>query len=139
MNSLYIPLLGQVLLTLLVWFALVLYRVYVLQVRKIAPQVVADEAKNQEIYKSGRHLSDNFENLFEVPVLFYVGILASIQLGVTDQTQVYLAWGFVGLRWAHSLVHLSINHISTRFGCYALSTLFCLAIWVRIASHLGQS
>jgi hypothetical protein len=75
MNSLYGPLLCQGLLTFVVWFALVFYRVYVLQTKGINPQVLANEAKNQEVYRSGVHLSDHFKNLFEVPVLFFTGIL----------------------------------------------------------------
>ena len=138
MNNLYLPLIGQALLTFLVWGFLVFYRVYVLQVRGLDPQVVADEAKNQEIYKSGVHISDNFENLFEVPVLFFAGVLTSIQMGLSDEKQVLLAWMFVGLRVLHSLVHLTINKIALRFALYLISTLCCLGFWVRIALQVMQ-
>lgn len=81
----------QLFLTFLVWLAPVFYGVFVIQVRGIDPQVLADEAKNQEIYRSGVHLSDHFENLFEVPVLFFAGIPASMQAGLNDERQVLLA------------------------------------------------
>jgi hypothetical protein len=133
MNPLFLPLLGQVFLTFLVWFALVFYRVYVIQVRGIHPQVLADEAKNQEIYRSGVHLSDHFENLFEVPVLFFAAILASMQAGLIDERQVLLAWAFVALRAGQSVTHLTVNHITTRFAFYLLSSLCCFGLWIRLA------
>jgi hypothetical protein len=136
MNPLHLPLLAQAFLTFAVWLALVFYRVYVLQVRGIDPQSLADEATNQQVYRSGIHLSDNFENLFEVPVLFFAGILASIQTGLTDERQLKLAWGFVALRLGHSIIHLSINHITTRFVLYLFSSLCCLALWVRLGVQL---
>src|SRR5688572_26261408 len=48
----------------------------------------------------------HFMNLLEMPVLFYV---VSISLYVThevDATTIWLAWGYVGLRLIHSLIHL---------------------------------
>lgn len=135
MNPLHGPFFAQALLTFLVWLALVVYRVTVIKLKRIDPQVLADEAKNQEIYRAGIHLSDNFENLFEVPVLFFAGILASIQTGFSDEMQVLLAWTFVVLRLGHSLVHVTFNHITTRFSLYLTSTLCCLGIWIRLAMH----
>ncbi|NDG85043.1 MAG: hypothetical protein EBX52_08410 [Proteobacteria bacterium] len=135
MNPLHGPLFAQALLTFLVWFALVVYRVTVIKLKRIDPQVLADEAKNQEIYRAGVHLSDNFENLFEVPVLFFAGILVSIQTGFSDEKQLLLAWTFVALRSGHTLVHVTFNHITTRFSLYLISTLCCLGIWIRLAMH----
>jgi hypothetical protein len=136
MSPLYFPLLGQALLTFLVWFTLVFYRAYTIKRKGIDPQVLVDEAKNQEIYRSGVHLSDHFENLFEMPVLFFAGLMSSIQLGLSDEKQLYLAWGFVALRVGHTITHLTINHISTRFGFYVTSSLCCLGIWLRMGMHL---
>ena len=59
--------------------------------------------------------SDNFRNLFEVPVLFYAlcGFLAITQL--TTLLLLACAWGYVVLRAAHSYIHLTSNKVMRRF------------------------
>jgi hypothetical protein len=75
-----------------------------------------------------RHLS----NLFEAPVLFYV--IAVIAF-VTEQTGILplcLAWAYVLLRYAHSYVHLTSNHVLTRFRLFALSWVVLTALWLAV-------
>ena len=75
-----------------------------------------------------RHLS----NLFESPVLFYV--IAVIAF-VTDQTGILplcLAWAYAVLRYAHSYVHLTSNHVLTRFRLFALSWVVLIAMWLAV-------
>jgi uncharacterized MAPEG superfamily protein len=75
-------------------------------------------------------ISHNYTHLMEQPTLFYavVGILALA--GAGSGLNVTLAWGYVGLRIAHSLWQSLINVTSIRFLLFLLSTicLFTLAI-----------
>jgi hypothetical protein len=67
--------------------------------------------------------SDNFKNLFELPVVFYA---LSLYLFVTTQVDgAYLAaaWAFVVFRVLHSAVHCSFNHVLLRFSLYLVSSL----------------
>ena len=75
---------------------------------------------------------NHFHNLMEVPPLFYIIGLAIIVTGKTDSLFMLLAWSYVGLRIAHSLVHLSINKVPLRFFFFGLSNLVLLALWVRL-------
>jgi hypothetical protein len=84
--------------------------------------------------------SDNFRNLFELPVLFYAGVLVAAQLGIADDpVTVGLAWAFVLLRAVHSAVQCSFNHVMTRFVAYLLATLVLAALWARIAWLMAVS
>jgi hypothetical protein len=77
----------------------------------------------------------NLINLLEMPLLFYV---VSLCLFVTDgvnETQLRLAWVFVGLRAAHSLVHLTFNHVFVRLSLYAASNIVLASM--RIAFFNG--
>lgn len=78
----------------------------------------------------------NFMNLLEMPVLFYVACITLYALGKVDVWAVGLAWGYVGLRVAHSLVHLTYNNVIHRLRVYAASVVVLMALWVRIALAL---
>lgn len=78
----------------------------------------------------------HFQNLLEVPVLFYVvGILGYVTQHV-DPLTVGLAWGYVACRLLHSLVHLTYNHVFHRFLVFAASNLLLAVLWARLALAL---
>jgi hypothetical protein len=80
--------------------------------------------------------SDNFKNLFEMPVLFYVlcGFIAVS--GLTTPALVCMAWIYVGLRAAHSFIHITYNRVMHRFLIYALSTVLLFVMWGCFALRL---
>ena len=130
-NPLLLPLLAMVALTLLVWVRLYAVRIPEMKRSRIDPQRLAGSA-DKGLLKDTR-ASDNFINLFEVPVLFYVLVLAALQTGVHDQGLVLLAWAFVGLRALHSAIQCSYNRVMHRFTVYALATLALFAFTARLA------
>jgi hypothetical protein len=128
-NPLLLPLLAMVALTLLVWLRLYAVRIPEMKRSRIDPQRLAGSA-DKHLLKDTR-ASDNFINLFEVPVLFYVLVLATVQAGVSDGALLVLAWAFVGLRVLHSLIQCSYNRVMHRFAVYALAT-------VTLFAYLGR-
>jgi hypothetical protein len=128
-NPLLLPLLAMVALTLLVWLRLYAVRIPEMKRSRIDPQRLAGSA-DKHLLKDTR-ASDNFINLFEVPVLFYVLVLATMQAGVSDGALLVLAWAFVGLRALHSLIQCSYNRVMHRFAVYALAT-------VTLFAYLGR-
>jgi hypothetical protein len=76
-----------------------------------------------------RVISRQFVNLFEVPVLFYV---VAIMTYVTHQVTPWLvgcAWAYVGLRYAHTWVHLTKNDVIVRFSLYFASGFVLCLMW----------
>ena len=71
----------------------------------------------------------NMMNLLELPVLFYVAGLMYYVAGRVDQTVMAVAWVYVALRAAHSLVHLTYNNVMHRLVAYALSNFVLIAFW----------
>lgn len=59
-------------------------------------------------------LQRNFSNLFEVSTLFLVACAIAIALKFESQAFVGLAWGFVALRFLHTLIHTTYNHLLHR-------------------------
>ena len=73
----------------------------------------------------------NYMNLLELPVLFYVLCLTMFVSENVTQTALILAWSYVGLRTAHSLVHLTFNHVTVRLFFFAASNIVLGIMWLR--------
>jgi hypothetical protein len=74
----------------------------------------------------------NLMNLLEMPLLFYVACITFYVTKRADTAAVALAWGFVGLRVAHSVVHLTYNRVRHRLIAYAASNVVLAMIWIRL-------
>ena len=77
----------------------------------------------------GALANPNFADLLEMPVLFYVICLMLFVSGEVDQTFLYLAWGYVGLRVLHSLVHVTYNNVLQRLTLFAASNVVVTLMW----------
>ena len=100
-----------------------------------AGQVGPDDFKFGESRRVPGHVSipnRNYMNLLELPVLFYVACLVVYVIGKVDAWSLGLAWLYVALRIAHSIVHVTYNHVIHRMRVFALSVLVLLALWIRI-------
>lgn len=70
----------------------------------------------------------NYIHLMEQPTLFYAAVTIIALTGTGFDLNIYLAWGYVGLRIAHSIVQATVNIIRFRFLLFALSTLCLVAL-----------
>ena len=77
-----------------------------------------------------RWKADNYNHLMEQPTVFYAIVIVLALLGEGSDTNVMLAWGYVGLRIVHSLVQALVNKIEVRFGIFSLSSLMLIALVV---------
>ncbi len=77
-----------------------------------------------------RRISANLSNQFEWPVFFYVICLLLISQTVVDKTQVFLAWGFVLGRLAHSVVQIGTNNIRLRGLVFTANFLAVIGMWI---------
>ena len=82
----------------------------------------------------------NYMHLVEQPTLFYAIALVLAVTGHGDGINLMLAWAYVGLRVAHSLVQTTVNIVLYRFILWGLSSLALIALTVHAAmvvcSHL---
>lgn len=121
---------------LVVWTFITVGRLFVLRVGLVRRGAV--DPRYYRTFQGGEEpdaavkLSRNFINLFEAPVLFYVGCLAAMAVDQVTRTMVLLAWGYVALRVVHSLVHTTFNELRLRIALYFASWLVLLAIWVAL-------
>ena len=74
-------------------------------------------------------VNNNYNNLLELPILFY---LVAVLLFVTDRVepaQVILAWVFVMSRYVHSYIHTTFNNIRQRMRMFMLGVISLIAMW----------
>jgi len=123
-------------LTGIVWVKLYADRIGEMRARQIDPQSLAtagDLAGRLERTQA----AENFRNLFEVPVLFYLLCIALALTGGSTPGFVAAAWGYVGLRALHSLVHVTYNRVRHRFLAYVASTLLLFGMWIAFVARIA--
>lgn len=78
----------------------------------------------------------NFMNLLETPVLFYVACLVTYVTQHVGPVAVYMAWAYVAVRVAHTLIHLAYNRTLYRFGAFLTSNVILAVFWLWLAATL---
>ena len=81
-------------------------------------------------------VTNNVNNLFEVPPIFYMAAILVLVLGIETDSMVFNAWGFVITRYVHSFVHVTLNNYLMRGGIFTVSIGFLIALWVEILIKL---
>lgn len=75
----------------------------------------------------------NYIHLMEQPTLFYAVAIVLALTGQGDGLNLTLAWAYVGLHIAHSIVQATFNRIIVRFTLFGLATFALLALAVHAA------
>jgi hypothetical protein len=134
-SQLFLPAIAMVAITLLAWLRLYQLRFAEMARRRIDPQSIALSAQKDAGLQDTRG-ADNFNNQFELPVLFYVALLVAHATGQGTALFVQLAWAFVALRLLHATVQWTYNRVMHRFSLYALGALVLWAMWGMLAAGL---
>ena len=138
-DAIFSPFFATVFLTLLVWVYMYIRRISFITSIKISPKDLSVPGTLAQISPpSVSNPSDNFKNLFEIPVLFYALVLYLFVTKQVDTVYVNAAWIFVVFRALHSTVHCTFNLIMLRFYLYLFATLAVWFIAIRAALiHFG--
>ena len=75
----------------------------------------------------------NSMHLVEQPTIFYAVALVLAVTDTGDGLNAAIAWVYVGLRVAHSIVQATFNRILVRFVLFALSSLALMALTLHAA------
>ena len=121
-----------VMLTLVVGLRMLHARVSEMRARRIHPQSVALSAQRAEKLEDSR-ASDNYNHLFELPVVFYALCVLAIATGHIPVWLPALAWLFVFLRIVHSAIQCTYNRIMHRFPVFLAGFFLVFAMWLAYA------
>lgn len=134
-NHLIAASLVLVLLVFVVGARLLYVRIAEMRERRIHPQAMATSAQTAAQLKN-MQASDNFKNLFEVPVLFYALVAIALATSHTPAWLVAGAWAFVGLRCLHSLIQCTYNRVMHRFAVFVSSFVLLVGLWTAFVAAL---
>jgi hypothetical protein len=129
------PMVGLAALTFVVWLRMYVMRVAEMRRERIDPQSIANSAAAAERLRDTR-ASDNFRNLFELPVLFYAAAVVAIETAQVGVATLALGWTFVALRAAHSAIQCSYNGVMHRFAAYVAGGAVLWTLWLVLAIGL---
>ena len=117
----------MMLLTAVVWLVLYAKRIPAMRAAKLPVQTYTTREKViDRLPEAVSYPSNNFKNLFELPVLFYALCLLLYVTEKVDVVYLGAAWSFVGFRVLHSLIHVTTNIVIARFLCYLAAS---VALW----------
>jgi hypothetical protein len=81
--------------------------------------------------------ADNFQNQFELPMLFYAACLFALHFQSASWPFVILAVVFVVFRFVHAVIHLTSNRIIVRALALGVSALALLLMWLALGVRLA--
>ncbi|GAB3750883.1 MAPEG family protein [Lysobacter olei] len=134
-RAIFLPALAMAALTFVVWWRMYFMRIGQMKRDRIHPQKVATSAQATALLTDSR-AADNFRNLFELPVLFYVALVVADRIGMVDSISLGMAWIFVALRVVHSAIHVTYNKVMHRFIAYVAGGMALWLLWAYLAIGL---
>ncbi len=123
--------------TMLVWLWMYATRIPAMNAAKIdAANMVGGTGKNLDdvLPDKVQWIAHNYNHLHEAPTVFYAVALASAIVGgeIGGGLNAQIAWVYVGLRIAHSLVQIVWNRVLVRFVLFVLSSIALLMLVVHL-------
>lgn len=67
--------------------------------------------------------ADNYNHLHEAPTVFYAVVIVLAMMGQGEEVNTLVAWAYVVLRIAHSIVQATVNRVALRFALFAVSSI----------------
>ena len=134
-----LPLLAQVLLTIIVSLRLVTARINEMRQKRIHPQKIATSTGATQQLSDSLKISDNFSNQFETPVVFYTLIILLYITSMANTVFMILTSLFAVLRYVHSYIHCGSNNVMQRFYVFVASAILLWLSWILFAFELIKS
>jgi hypothetical protein len=128
------PVIALVLWTFVMWAWLYATRIPAVQAagKAMEPSMTAADL-NEVIPPRVRWKADNYNHLHEQPTLFYAVAVTLAVAGAGAGLNLWLAWAYVAIRVAHSLIQALGNVIMVRFAVFMVGSLVLLVLALRAA------
>ena len=124
------PILALIFWTFLIWLWMYVTRIPAMRAAGIDARVIKRKDELDPLPVKVKQIADNYNHLHEQPTVFYVLALVAHLSGMTGSLMVALAWTYVALRVAHSLIQCTINYVPLRFLVFVSSTIVLIVMAV---------
>ncbi|MCF6343655.1 MAG: MAPEG family protein [Devosiaceae bacterium] len=120
----------QLLLTFVLMFCMGISRISSLKNKQVK---FSEIALSTDAYpKKARQIANAFANQFQMPLIFYFGVVLSLVYGTVSSLEIILAYSFVALRYIHVFIHTTNNNLVWRLNIYFVGVLVLIAYLVAI-------
>jgi len=133
----FYPVIAQIILTFIVYILLPIAKSRVLRTMDvdINRRALHNDAWPDSVLK----ISNNVQNQFESPVLFYALCFMIWALNIVSTFTLSIAWGYVFLRVIHVFVHTGSNKIPVRKKVFMASTALLMVLSACVINGLFSS
>jgi hypothetical protein len=85
-----------------------------------------------------RKLGNNYDNQFQVPMMWYALVALLLATGLVDSTAIVLAWLFLATRIVHTYIHIGSNIVPRRLYAFltGVSVLFLMWLWFALRLYV---
>lgn len=128
-TALWAPASGLIALTFVVLTIAAAQRIREIRARRLPLQSLAHAHQIAATLRDTRAM-DNFNNLLQMPMLFYVLCLTPAPTQSPSTLLVVGAWLYLALRIAHSAIQIGPNRVAHRFYLWMTSNLVLAMLWV---------
>lgn len=132
---LVLPLIAQIFLTLALYVTLNVQKSRAVKAGEVdeARRALHEDAWPDYV----QQINNSIRSQFEVPVLFYVIVLAFLVLNSVDLLTLALCWAFIASRVVHALVHTRSNYVPTRRKAFVagIVCIMVLAVKLLLVAH----
>lgn len=134
-TMIFLPAMVMVLLTAVVTFRMFFERVRQVKAEKIPFRDIPSGSQMAARFADTR-AADNYRNLFEAPVLFYLALVVAFASAQVTTVTLGLAWAYVALRIVHSYIHCGYNRVSHRLYVFMAGNVVLWILWIVLLAGL---
>ena len=125
----FLPAVAMVLLTAIVTFRMFFERKRQVRAEGIRMREIPSASQMATRFADTR-AADNYRNLFEAPVLFYLALVVAYATSHVTALVVGLCWLYVALRYLHSYIHTGHNRVRHRLSVFLASNVVLWVLWI---------
>lgn len=137
-HSLFLPMFALVLFTFAIAILVLLTRIVSVSRRRMETNYFAlmhGEGVSPAVQKTTRC----YNNLFEMPVLFYAVSILFIGLGIEPASGALLGWLYVLFRVLQAAIHLTYNNPLHRLVPFLIGNVVLFVLWLDLALKFIQA
>jgi len=130
------PVLVQIVLTVVVFLLLGLRKLSAFKAKLVNLRKAALD--NAAWPDDVRKVSNNIQNQFQLPVIFYVLCFAFLTTDSVSLIVLTLSWGFAISRIVHSYIHVGSNHVPARSRAFMIGGICLILLSVILMLRLTE-
>jgi hypothetical protein len=128
-HAIFYPIVAMVILVGIVARKMLRDRISEMKAKQLRPSQVAQSGQMAALIENSK-AADNYRNLFEMPVLFYVLCICLFLTQSVSTGFLVGAWLYVALRYAHSYIQCTSNKVRHRFMAFIASVVVLIGMWL---------